>query len=146
VGYGLLRYLRADPGDLAGGEVRSLPRAEIVFNYLGQLDQALPEGAPFFPAPEARGPGQSARDRRPYLLEVNGAIQGGRFHTTWTYGARRLAEGDVAGLVEAFLASLRDLIRHCHSRQEVVYTPADFPGVALSEELLARALGEIDLE
>ncbi len=143
IGYGLLRYLRADR---AAAEVRALPRAEIVFNYLGQLDQALPEGAPFASAREARGPEQSPRGRRPYLLEVSGSIAGGVFETTWTYGAQLLAREEVVGLATAFLGSLKDIIRHSRSRQAIAYTPADFPEVTLTEEQLALALGEIEVD
>jgi amino acid adenylation domain-containing protein/non-ribosomal peptide synthase protein (TIGR01720 family) len=143
IGYGLLRYLRTAA---AAARVRALPRAEIVFNYLGQLDQALPEGAPFGPAREARGPEHSPRNRRPHLLEVSGSIAGGVFQTTWTYGSHRLEREEVAGLANAFLDSLRDLIRHSRSRQTLDYTPADFPEVDLTEEQLALALGEIDRE
>ncbi|MEA2602871.1 MAG: hypothetical protein QOF89_3863 [Acidobacteriota bacterium] len=143
IGYGQLRYLRTDS---AAARVRALPRAEIVFNYLGQLDQALPEGAPFALAHEARGPEHSPRNGRPYLLEFNGSIAGGVFQTTWTYGSHLLGHEEVTGLAEAFLDSLRDIVRHGRSRQAIAYTPADFPEVALTEEQLALALGEIDLE
>ncbi len=143
IGYGLLRYLCTDA---TAGPVRELPQAEIVFNYLGQLDQALPEDAPFLPASESRGLEQSPRDRRPYLLEVSSRVVGGRFQTTWTYGSRRLAREEVAGLVEAFIDALRDCIRNCREPQDVEYTAADFPNVILTEEQLARALSEIELE
>ncbi|HEY2739806.1 MAG TPA: condensation domain-containing protein, partial [Thermoanaerobaculia bacterium] len=143
IGYGLLRYLRTDA---TAGPVRELPQAEIVFNYLGQLDQALPEDAPFLPASESRGLEQSPRDRRPYLLEVSSRVVGGRFQTTWTYGSRLLAREEVAGLVEAFIDALRDCIRNCREPQDIEYTAADFPNVILTEEQLARALSEIELE
>ena len=40
VGYGLLRYVRGD--EAVAAALRALPQAEVCFNYLGQLDQALP--------------------------------------------------------------------------------------------------------
>ena len=35
-----------------------MPAAEVSFNYLGQVDQVVPEGSPFHPARESRGPRQ----------------------------------------------------------------------------------------
>ena len=65
LGYGVLRYLHSDD------EVRralGAARAEVSFNYLGQLDQALPESAPLAltiestrSGPEPRGPTKSRR-------------------------------------------------------------------------------------
>jgi len=44
IGYGLLRYLA---GDETSETLAALPRAEVSFNYLGQLDRAVP-GDPLF--------------------------------------------------------------------------------------------------
>jgi amino acid adenylation domain-containing protein/non-ribosomal peptide synthase protein (TIGR01720 family) len=141
VGYGLLRYLRAGA---AAAELAALPRPEIAFNYLGQLDQALPAGAPFVPAVESRGPEQSPRAHRPHRLEIGAAVVGGAFRTNWTYDPARLSREEVEPLAAAFLAALREIIEHCRRRQGIEYTPADFPEAGLDAELLARALAEID--
>ena len=143
LGWGVLSYLR---DDAAAAALRSLPRAEVVFNYLGQLDQALPEDTPFALAPERKGALQSPRNRRIYPLEIAASVGGGTFRTTWTWGADVLAEATVEGLAHAFLESLRDIVAHCRSRQGVEYSPTDFPDVDLTEEQLARALAEIDLD
>src|SRR5262249_11690226 len=127
-------------------ELRGLPRPEMVFNYLGQLDQALPEGAPFAPAAESCGPLQSPRNLRPHPLEIAAGVARGRFHTVWTWGAGVLADAGAGELAEAFVAALRELVAHCRTRQSIAYTPTDFPDVHLSAEDLARALAEIELE
>jgi non-ribosomal peptide synthase protein (TIGR01720 family) len=143
VGYGLLRYLR---GGAPAAELAALPQAEIAFNYLGQLDQALPAAAPFAAAAESRGAERSPRGRRPHLVEIGCSVAFGVFRSTWTYDSVRLAEAEVRLLADAFLAALRDTVEHCRSRQGIEYTPADFPEAALSEQLLARALAEIEQE
>ena len=140
VGYGLLRYLRAGA---ARAELAALPQPEIAFNYLGQLDQALPAEAPFAPAYEPRGPEQSPRARRRHRLEISAVIVGGVFRTTWTYDPARFASAEVEPLAAAFLAALRDTVEHCRSRQGSEHAPADFPLAGLDAELLARALAEI---
>jgi hypothetical protein len=59
VGYGLLRYLSGD--EEIAARLRQSPQAEVSFNYLGQFDQLLPEGALFGPATESVGPARSPR-------------------------------------------------------------------------------------
>jgi len=39
IGYGMLRYLSDNTETVE--QLRSLPQAEVVFNYLGQFDQTL---------------------------------------------------------------------------------------------------------
>ena len=73
IGYGLLRYLSNDRERL-----RELPRAEIIFNYLGQLDQILPQSSPFLMARESSGPGQSARGTRSHVLDISARVIGGQ--------------------------------------------------------------------
>ena len=53
IGYGMLRYLGRDAD--VSQQLRTLPRAAIRFNYLGQLDQALPASAGFAPASSRPG-------------------------------------------------------------------------------------------
>ncbi len=143
LGWGALLYLR---DDATAAALRGLPRAEVVFNYLGQLDQALPEDTQFALATEPKGELQSPRNRRPYPLEIAASVAGGTFRTTWTWGADILAETTVEGLAQAFLESLRDIVAHCRSRQGVEYSTTDFPDVNLTEEQLARAIAELDLD
>ena len=138
--------MRSLRGGAAAAELAALPRAEIAFNYLGQLDQALPAAAPFTAAGEPRGAERSPRGRRPHLVEISCSVALGVFRSTWTYDSLRLEEAEVRRLAAAFLAALRDTVAHCRSRQGIEYTPADFPEAALSEQLLARALAEIEQE
>ena len=87
-------------GGAEGAKLRELPRAEISFNYLGQLDQALPEKAQLRPARESAGREQSPRAERPYLLDLNARVAG-VFDVTFDDG--RIAKfglGTVAGLLE----------------------------------------------
>src|SRR5262249_10872103 len=61
LGYGVARYLGAPEDVLA---LAALPRAEILFNYLGQLDAALPQGGPLRPAAESAGRARAAAQPR----------------------------------------------------------------------------------
>src|SRR5205807_1369362 len=68
LGYGVLKYLSSNPEP--GVQLRTQPRAEISFNYLGQLDRALSGSSLFEPASEPIGPSNTRSGKRIYLLEV----------------------------------------------------------------------------
>src|SRR5437773_1719296 len=74
-GYGMLRYKR---GGEIGEEMRRGEEAEVSFNYLGQLDQAVEENGWLVGAEESKGESQSGEGEREYLLDVNGRVSGGR--------------------------------------------------------------------
>jgi non-ribosomal peptide synthase protein (TIGR01720 family) len=138
-GFGLLRYLSDDP------EVRrrlaELPAAEVLFNYLGQFDQVLPESSPLQLAPEPMGPACSPRGRRLHRLEVNGLISGGRLQVSWTYGDDVFRRETVEDLAARFLAELRGLIVHCLSPEAGGFSPSDFPLARFGQAQLDRLLG-----
>ncbi|HYN84436.1 MAG TPA: amino acid adenylation domain-containing protein [Pyrinomonadaceae bacterium] len=141
IGYGLLRYLSGDEETAA--RMRALPRAQILFNYLGQLDQALPEGAPFAVAGESTGPAQSPRGRRPYLIEINGGIAEGRLSLDWTFGTRVHRRETVEALARGFIEALRAVIAHCRADEVGGYTPSDFPQARLNQQNLDSLLAKI---
>jgi amino acid adenylation domain-containing protein/non-ribosomal peptide synthase protein (TIGR01720 family) len=106
-GYGLLRYLD-DPA--AAARLAALPPAEVNFNYLGQLDQVLPEGSPLRPAAEAIGAARDPRGERRHLLEINAFVAGGRLRVDWSYGARLHRRETVEDLAAGFTTALAALI------------------------------------
>jgi hypothetical protein len=55
----VLRYVYPDAEVRAA--LQALPQAELSFNYLGQLDQALSDSLLFRPAQESSGPPRSPR-------------------------------------------------------------------------------------
>ena len=140
IGYGLLRYLAGD--EALAQKLRSLPQPEVSFNYLGRLDQALPETALFAAAGESTGPAISPRQQRRYLLEINCSIFGDRLHAEWTYNHNRHRRQTVERLADGFLAALKELIQHCTSPEAGGYTPSDFPLAGLDQPTLDRLLSQ----
>jgi amino acid adenylation domain-containing protein/non-ribosomal peptide synthase protein (TIGR01720 family) len=106
-GYGLLRHL--GPAEVAD-RLAALPPAEVNFNYLGQLDQVLPEGSPLRAAAEPAGATRSPHGERRHLLEVNAFVAGGRLRVDWSYSARLHRRETVERLAAGFTAALRELI------------------------------------
>jgi len=68
LGYGVLRYL----GGPAVAERLRSSLAELLFNYLGQMDAGLPEALLFEIAEEPAGSPYSLRQDRSHCLEING--------------------------------------------------------------------------
>ncbi|HKH47664.1 MAG TPA: condensation domain-containing protein, partial [Thermoanaerobaculia bacterium] len=140
LGYGLLRFLAGDPE--VEERLRALPRAEVLFNYLGQLDQVLPAESPFQPAPEPPGPPCDPRERRGHLLEINSLVADGCLRVDWTYGAGLHERATVEALAAAFLAELRGLIACCLAPGAGGCTPSDFPLAGLGQAELDRIARE----
>ncbi len=143
VGHGLLRYLRDD--DIAR-KLRSRPSPAVSFNYFGQFDQAMNEGAPFRASKESTGLNKSPRATRPHLLEVNAGIAGGRLHVRWSHSRGRHRDETIEGLAARFQGALRALISHCLSTEAKGNTPSDFKKVDLSQKELADMLMILDAE
>jgi amino acid adenylation domain-containing protein/non-ribosomal peptide synthase protein (TIGR01720 family) len=90
---------------------RVLPPPQVLFNYLGQLDAALPAGERFAPAEEDAGPARSPRQPRAHLLEVDAAVMDGQLHVSFRHGPAHRRE-TIEALAESFLGALRDLLSH----------------------------------
>jgi amino acid adenylation domain-containing protein/non-ribosomal peptide synthase protein (TIGR01720 family) len=144
IGYGLLRYLSQDPE--VSEKLRTLPQAEVSFNYLGQLDQALPPGSPFAPARESSGPVHSPRGNRHHLLEISGRSLGGCLQVSWRYSENLHRRSTIERLAESFLQALRAIIIHCQSPEAGGYTPSDFSLAQLDQRELEHAFDEIEFE
>jgi non-ribosomal peptide synthase protein (TIGR01720 family) len=113
LGYGLLRYVAGNRE--VAEQLRSLPQAEVYFDYLGQIDRSLPAEAGLALAAESPGPCLSPGTRRRYLLEVTAAVLGGRLRMTWAYSPGRHRRATVEALAQNFLAALREVVVHCQS-------------------------------
>ncbi|HTQ80630.1 MAG TPA: condensation domain-containing protein, partial [Thermoanaerobaculia bacterium] len=133
VGYSLLRHL-------GSGEVRgileSLPQAEVLYNYLGQLDPILSQRGGLRPANEWAGPPRARAQARAYLFEINGGVSNGSLTLGWTYSENRHHRATVERLAARFLAVIRELGLHGLASSASGHTPADFPLVRLSQAAL----------
>lgn len=136
VGYGLLRYLGTDTSLAAGLDAR------LVFNYFGQLDQALAGSTLFRFGKESSGPWRSPVQRRRYVLEVNSMVIDGCFEIGWTYSESLHHESEIAKLANEYVLALKQLITHCQSPQAGGRTPSDFPLARLDQSSLDRMFSE----
>ncbi|MAR93086.1 MAG: non-ribosomal peptide synthetase [Pseudomonadales bacterium] len=137
-GYGALRYLGQPRQNRL---LRQAPRADIVFNYLGQFD-ALLENNPWFQlAAEHRGQEHSSGSVDPHPISINSHIAGDSLQVDWIFSQRQLRLDTVAKLAQQFMAALEQLIAHCVQPNVFGYTPSDFPLAGLDQPQLDRLVG-----
>ena len=117
----------------------------MLFNYLGQFEEAWGEGTLFAPAGIAAGPTRSGRQRRSHLIEVNGVVSAGRLHVDWLYSEAVHERATVESLAHRFEEALRGLVAHCRSGAWGV-TPSDFPLAKLDQAALDRVVVERHVE
>ena len=144
VGYGLLRYLCADPA--AAALFTSRPHAEVSFNYLGQFDQTLEVEGGLALATEASGRARHEDDMRPYLLDVNCVVTGGRLRVTWTYSEHFHERRTVESLAQNFLEALRSLTESPDWAGAPADVSSDFTLSNLSGQKLHKLLDSVAFE
>ncbi|MGY3617879.1 non-ribosomal peptide synthase/polyketide synthase [Bradyrhizobium sp. USDA 10063] len=129
LGYGVLRYLGTDEQRSA---LAAIAEPRIVFNYLGQFDSSIGEGAPFTVASESAGPARSASAPLGRWLSINGQVSEGRLRLSFGFGRRRYRRATVERLAEHYGAALRELVAHCTSGACGI-TPSDVAMSGLSQ-------------
>jgi amino acid adenylation domain-containing protein/non-ribosomal peptide synthase protein (TIGR01720 family) len=145
IGHGLLRYpvTGAAPAALA-----ALPRPEVLFNYLGQIDAGRSGQGLFGLAADAIGPAIGPRSPRGHLLEVNCRVAAGRLAVRFTYSAQLHRRATVEALAQTYLDQLREIIAHCEAVPRTVPSPADFPlarlDLAALDGVIARFTSEVE--
>ncbi len=141
IGYGILRYL--SPDENLRKALDGLDHAPITFNYLGQFDQALPEGSIFKPAREAKGPERHPQDKRSSLLDITCAITAGKLNMSFTFSRNVFREKTVQPFIRFFKEELKALISHCQSPEAGGFTASDFKLANLDNKKLDKVLSQL---
>ncbi|MFM8278545.1 MAG: amino acid adenylation domain-containing protein [Cyanobium sp.] len=138
IGYGLLRHLHPDGPSLAW------PRAEISFNYLGQVQQQTDAVLGLRRASEGVGPCSASSGERPHLLAINARLVDDELAINLGYSRAHHDTATIEGLASGILQALQGLIQHCATAGARALTPSDFPLVELSRAELAAVLSQVD--
>ncbi len=144
MGYGICRYLtKSGPASDWGAA------PEVSFNYLGQFDQDF-ENSGFAQSPYSTGSNISGEQPRPYLLDINGMINGGKLQLDISYGRTQYEVSTIEQLAGLFKDSLTEIIEHCAGKEQSELTPSDVSLQRISiqqlEQIVERAgsLGEVE--
>ncbi|HYC28785.1 MAG TPA: condensation domain-containing protein, partial [Chitinophagaceae bacterium] len=119
IGYGVLKYINK--------ELQGDCRWEIVFNYLGQLDNAVREGGLLRPSAGPTGKNISGEYIVGHKLVLNSYVTGGQLEMSWNYSCRHYESSTIEKLSGRYIAHLEELIKHCieQGRKATVPTPSD---------------------
>jgi len=134
IAYGLLR-------ELGGNE---LPKADILFNYLGQFDQGI-EAELFGSANEATGSDISLQGQRDHLIDINALVMQGELHLNWSYSGDCYQVETITLLAQQYKAHLQQLIYHCQQGKQGV-TPSDFPLATIAQPMLDELYTQYPLQ
>ncbi|MCP4695412.1 MAG: hypothetical protein GY862_00985, partial [Gammaproteobacteria bacterium] len=96
---------------------KTLPKAEILFNYLGQFDAGVEVGDFTFSA-EPAGNDVSLKGVRDHLIDINGAISQGQLRLNWSYSGECYLTETIEALALAYQKYLIALIQHCREYAE----------------------------
>ncbi|HEX6040872.1 non-ribosomal peptide synthetase, partial [Longimicrobium sp.] len=137
MGHGLLRWMGAED---VRRRLAAAP-AEIVFNYLGQLDRAVAPGAFRGFAAEPAGHTADPRGARAHRLELSGAVRDGCLEMALGYAEGVHRRETIERLAAWYGEALRGLVAHCASPAAGGCTPGDFPLAGLDAAALDALLG-----
>ncbi|MRS26516.1 non-ribosomal peptide synthetase [Bacillus sp. RIT694] len=138
LGYGVLKHL-------GNKEILSMS-AEIMFNYLGALDNELDSYEGISMSEMSLGRNISEKNSEKTGLSLNGAILNGRLRFDLTYDMGLYAEEDVQAFVLAYERAITDVVETSLSKQGVVKTPSDYgiPDMSYRELKELAVTGEIE--
>jgi len=122
VGYGVLRYINREH-EMAGAEM-----GDIVFNYLGRIDNVVEENKWLTGVRGSMGKAIGDDNEVMHKLEVNSIVQRGELIVSWGYSRKHYEQGTIKQLAERYMSDLERLIRICQEQgnRGCVHTPSDY--------------------
>ncbi len=140
-----LQYLSGDRA--VKDMIDSLPRPQVLFNYLGQTDQITADSKLFDFADESTGCWHDPELQRTHMLEFLGAVKNGRLGFSIIYSDNIHQSDSIKELADYFITALNQIIEHCLAQNTRRFTPSDFPLANLSQSWLdsrESAISNID--
>ena len=139
-GYNALRYVSKDHE--AKRRLSEMPQSQIIFNYLGQVDQVLQASRLFAPGQESSGKVSAPENQRRYMIDVNAVVAGGQLQVSWSYSEKLHRRETIERVAHRYLECLRQIIVHCRDAQAGGYSPSDFPLARLDQQELDHSIGK----
>uniref|UniRef100_UPI000E2EB06B non-ribosomal peptide synthetase n=1 Tax=Cupriavidus taiwanensis TaxID=164546 RepID=UPI000E2EB06B len=129
IGFGMLRRFGAPAQQAALADV---PRPEVVFNYLGQLDASFADDSPWRLSADSAGANQDPATPLSHPLSISGQVQDGQLKLSVAYARRRYRSATIEALAGALRAELEAVVAHCTAGAAGL-TPSDFPLARLTQ-------------
>ncbi len=123
VGYNCLRYLHASDKVRQSLSGKSW---EVVFNYLGQLDNTVRNNTHFNIASESSGESVSPEFLFDNKFEIIGSVFNEKLTLNWNYSKKQYNPVTAEMLAKNFKENLLGLIEYCQNKENKEVTPSDF--------------------
>jgi non-ribosomal peptide synthase protein (TIGR01720 family) len=134
LGYGVLRYFNKED------TLQNIESWDVVFNYLGQLDNVARGSQWIKVADEGAGASRSEDLVIDEKITVDGSVQSGELILNWNYSSKHFNEETIKAVASDYVANLIALIAHCVEQEKLVgsiSTPSDY---GLGSEIRFREL------
>ncbi|OAZ97106.1 non-ribosomal peptide synthetase [Halomonas sp. G11] len=132
LGYGVFKHLGSTWQQQA---LHALPKARVVFNYLGQFDASFDDSALGTPARESAGACFDGDAPQQHELAINGQVYADRLTLSVRFSKARYCHASVQALADRFQRELEALVDHCSGGVHGA-TPSDFPLATISQQHL----------
>ena len=121
IGYGILKYINKEK------EVQASVTWDVVFNYLGRLDNVISRSRWFKMSFEGAGDNIHEENKMDYRLALNSAVQENELIINWHYSTRHFEYATIERLSAIYLLNLEQLIAHCleQNSRGSIFTPSD---------------------
>jgi amino acid adenylation domain-containing protein/non-ribosomal peptide synthase protein (TIGR01720 family) len=122
LGYGVLKYINKDEG------LQDKDPWTVVFNYLGQLDNATSQSQWLGMAAEHAGPSEGQAYPLRDQVSITGRVQDGVLYFDWVYSGRHYEPATIEKAATDYIGQLSALILHCleQGKAGVNHTPSDY--------------------
>ena len=138
IGYGILRYFSTD--EKVTEQLKSIHQANILYNYLGQINSQTQGDMIFRPSYDNCGNDHDPAGPRTHLLEINAMVINDQLKVEWLYNIEIHQHQTIKKLAENYLKALQKLITHCLLPESGGFTASDFPLANLNQEDLEELL------
>jgi non-ribosomal peptide synthase protein (TIGR01720 family) len=138
--FGLLKYVTEEAEVTSA--INRLPCADILFNYLGQVNQQA--RFRWRKAPEWTGPEQAVEETRSHVLEVNGIVLDEELTFSWNFSRNLHRRATIETRAKQFISHLSGIIQHCCAGESSGFTPSDFPNALVDQENLDELLRQLE--
>jgi amino acid adenylation domain-containing protein/non-ribosomal peptide synthase protein (TIGR01720 family) len=138
IGFSILRFLSK------GKEFFSdFNEPDIIFNYLGQLDNLPKKNGLLKNASESYGNCSHPKNKRSYPIEITAQIKDAVFEISWFFNLDDYDGKALEVFSSRYISRLRSLISHCTTSENFGYVPSDFPLAKLDQQKLDKVFGKI---
>ncbi len=136
LGFGILKYISKSNLDILG-EIHP----KIVFNYLGKTNSQNESDRLYFKFTN-ESISRHPESERNFEIEINAYIINEKLVTNWSFTNTLYKESTASVLTDSFIKHLNTIIEHCVSRDNIGYTPSDFPEADLNQDDLDNLLSQ----